>query len=222
MSQKKQAGVLLLTGAGAAVAVGLAFATPQKPTKAHSAAAADLSAMMRARSPGDRLGAETNKPVKVAMASSNVLSESSRGGAGPSRAAAPRAAPSAGVAATAAPVAVVGPSVASQAPALAPAVLPAATVAAAGIPAVAAASGLPAAAGFAALPLIPAIFSGGGGGGGGSPAAVSAVPEPATWLMMIMGFGILGSALRRRRRYGASGEVGGLAATAPLSGPGVA
>lgn len=29
---------------------------------------------------------------------------------------------------------------------------------------------------------------------------VSAVPEPATWLMLITGFGFLGSALRRRRR----------------------
>jgi hypothetical protein len=28
----------------------------------------------------------------------------------------------------------------------------------------------------------------------------AAVPEPATWLMMISGFGVLGMALRRRRR----------------------
>ena len=29
---------------------------------------------------------------------------------------------------------------------------------------------------------------------------VAAVPEPATWALMILGFGIVGSALRRRRR----------------------
>ncbi|MBT9472342.1 MAG: PEPxxWA-CTERM sorting domain-containing protein [Phenylobacterium sp.] len=27
----------------------------------------------------------------------------------------------------------------------------------------------------------------------------SAVPEPATWAMMIMGFGLVGSAMRRRQ-----------------------
>ena len=52
---------------------------------------------------------------------------------------------------------------------------------------------------------------GGGGGGGGSitnpappitpPAPpVGVVPEPATWAMMILGFGLIGSALRRAGR----------------------
>ncbi len=31
------------------------------------------------------------------------------------------------------------------------------------------------------------------------PEVVSAVPEPATWALMILGFGLVGSALRRRR-----------------------
>uniref|UniRef100_UPI00286B0922 PEPxxWA-CTERM sorting domain-containing protein n=1 Tax=Phenylobacterium sp. TaxID=1871053 RepID=UPI00286B0922 len=30
-------------------------------------------------------------------------------------------------------------------------------------------------------------------------ASISAVPEPVTWTMMILGFGLAGSALRRRR-----------------------
>lgn len=52
----------------------------------------------------------------------------------------------------------------------------------------------------AALPIIPALLGGGGGDGGGSSVSIApAVPEPATWLMMILGFGLLGSALRRRR-----------------------
>ncbi|OYW46575.1 MAG: hypothetical protein B7Z08_12095 [Sphingomonadales bacterium 32-68-7] len=38
-----------------------------------------------------------------------------------------------------------------------------------------------------------------GGEGGGAP-PVSAVPEPATWAMMIMGFGLLGGAMRRQSR----------------------
>ncbi len=37
--------------------------------------------------------------------------------------------------------------------------------------------------------------SGGGGGGGGRPV----VPEPATWAMMIAGFGLVGGVMRRRR-----------------------
>ena len=46
---------------------------------------------------------------------------------------------------------------------------------------------------------------GGGGDGGGTPPPppppppVGAVPEPDTWLMMILGMGLCGAALRRRR-----------------------
>ncbi len=36
--------------------------------------------------------------------------------------------------------------------------------------------------------------------GGGGTSIASAAPEPGTWLMMILGFGFLGSTLRRRRR----------------------
>lgn len=59
----------------------------------------------------------------------------------------------------------------------------------------------------------PPIIGGGGGGGGGTPPGdtgtvppvqvppvTAAVPEPGTWLMMLFGFGVVGSALRPRRR----------------------
>ncbi|MGB3738391.1 MAG: PEPxxWA-CTERM sorting domain-containing protein [Pontixanthobacter sp.] len=43
---------------------------------------------------------------------------------------------------------------------------------------------------------------GSGGGGGGTPPVdvVAPVPEPATWLMMIFGFGLIGGLMRRRDR----------------------
>ena len=44
---------------------------------------------------------------------------------------------------------------------------------------------------------------GGGGGGGGNPPPpppISAVPEPDSWAMMILGMGLAGAALRRRRK----------------------
>lgn len=67
----------------------------------------------------------------------------------------------------------------------------------------------------------PGIGGGGGGGGGGSigspggttppanPPVVVPVPEPATWLMMIVGFGMIGAMLRKRRRAaGMAAELG--------------
>jgi hypothetical protein len=54
------------------------------------------------------------------------------------------------------------------------------------------------------------IFGGGGGGGGGGligsvppsviPPVPSAVPEPSTWALMLLGFGAIGGSLRRARR----------------------
>ncbi|QXQ07483.1 choice-of-anchor D domain-containing protein [Sphingosinicellaceae bacterium] len=42
---------------------------------------------------------------------------------------------------------------------------------------------------------ISALVTGGGGGGGGG----GTVPEPAAWAMMLVGFGVIGSGMRRRR-----------------------
>lgn len=83
--------------------------------------------------------------------------------------------------------------------------------------------------GFAGLPigaplLVGGGIGGGGGGGGGGgvtpppptgggetpPPVVSPVPEPASWAMMILGFGAVGWTLRSRRRLGG-------AARAPLA-----
>jgi hypothetical protein len=61
-----------------------------------------------------------------------------------------------------------------------------------------AAGGNPAGTGFARFGTFVGIIGinqGPGGGGGG-------VPEPATWAMMIMGFGFVGNAMRRRRATG--------------------
>lgn len=60
--------------------------------------------------------------------------------------------------------------------------------------------------------------SGGGGGGGGGvvpqPPAIVPVPEPTTWAMMILGFGMIGAMLRRRARPTASTDDGGRVADA--------
>lgn len=221
MTQKKRLALLSFVGAGTAVMVGLAFATPQRSTDVRKAAI-DLMSMMQARSPGDRVGAVTTKPVKVALATSSMLGDSEAA----SGDVAPQSAPSGGGSSSSLPIAAApaplvastfASSAASSGPALAPAVLSAGPGASAAIPAAAVAGGLPAGAAFGALPIIPALF---GGGGGGSPAAVSAVPEPATWLMMIMGFGIMGSALRRRRRFDVRG-FGAAATRRPLSSVGI-
>lgn len=49
-------------------------------------------------------------------------------------------------------------------------------------------------------PIFGPFFGGGSGGSGGVP--VSSVPEPSQWLMMLVGFFSIGSALRAARRKG--------------------
>ncbi|MEO6256998.1 MAG: PEPxxWA-CTERM sorting domain-containing protein, partial [Sphingomicrobium sp.] len=74
--------------------------------------------------------------------------------------------------------------------------------------------------------LPPFIVPGGGGGGGITvtepppppppvnppppPPPGPAVPEPATWLMLTIGFGALGGVLRRRRKVEARQGAGAL------------
>lgn len=97
----------------------------------------------------------------------------------------------------------------------APASLPEQVAAAIGPGASPAAGGL--GGGIAPVPLpIPGLPGssggiiplGGGGSGGGNPLppppVVTAVPEPATWIMMIAGVALIGLQLRRRRTTAAS------------------
>jgi len=60
--------------------------------------------------------------------------------------------------------------------------------------------------------------SSGGSSSGGTenPPPPPVVPEPASWLMMIAGIGIVGTILRRRK---AGGVLRGLAAKSPVPGP---
>lgn len=75
----------------------------------------------------------------------------------------------------------------------------AAPVAAAAGPSGAPGVGGPAASGPGSGPgPIGSIPGGGGGSGGGG--SIGVVPEPATWAMMILGFGLIGGALRMRPR----------------------
>ncbi len=55
-------------------------------------------------------------------------------------------------------------------------------------------------------PTAPGGSTGGGGGGAPPPNPTGAVPEPATWLTMILGFGVVGAIMRQaqRRRYAAA------------------
>jgi hypothetical protein len=51
------------------------------------------------------------------------------------------------------------------------------------------------------------VAGGGGGGGGGSASPAAAAPEPSAWSAMLLGLGVAGIALRRRRPVAASGRV---------------
>jgi hypothetical protein len=68
----------------------------------------------------------------------------------------------------------------------------------------------------------------GGGTGGGTPPSgpnTPAVPEPSAWIMMVMGFGLIGAGVRQRHRYvlrnRTAAFAGGGNATVPVRGLGV-
>lgn len=196
MKISKRASVLAVTAIAAGAIGGMTVL--DRSGVGIESAGTSLLAAMRARSPGSREeGAFTTKGPRTApVPASQVLSE---------RTPAPEAAP--------APVAAVAPAAlppVAAAPPPAAAIVPAVLAPAAIVPAVAAASGP----GLAALlPILPAAALIGGGGGGGGPGTLvvppggggtppppgPAIPEPATWLMMISGFAMLGLFLRRRR-----------------------
>lgn len=176
-----------------AAAAGAFFVdVPTKP----AAWGADVLSVLHGRSPGQRAeGALLVKKAapKLAMASAPAAPSRPRVVALPAIPAAPVAAVP--IATAAAPV---------------PALVPAAAVAAplAAVPAVARGSAF----------LIPPLIIPGGGGhgfrptatpppGGSPPPPVPGVPEPQTWVMMIVGFGLLGGFLRRRRNKLAKGRV---------------
>jgi len=174
-------------------------------------ARADVMSMLDARSPGARgEGAVTTKGPRMAMAAprtSRVL-PISQAPAPRQSAVLPIGAPPATL-----PVAALGT----------PAPLAAAPLVAGGAPIFAAAPAVVGGTGLGAAALLPVpiaaalLAPGGGGGGGGvtisAPDATPAIPEPATWLMMILGFGLLGTWLRHRRRTDVGAGQLGLAAT---------
>ncbi|HEY0165111.1 MAG TPA: PEPxxWA-CTERM sorting domain-containing protein [Sphingomicrobium sp.] len=185
------------------VAVGAAAPFTDLPVRAFGGVP-DVLSMLHKRSPEQRPeGALASTKGRVSAVLPTAVS----------------AAPAPKVASVATPAAKAAP-VATYAVPETPMVLPAAVV-----PAVASALPLaaaPAAAGGLFIP--PLVIPGGGGGGGGittlvtpptPPTAVPGVPEPATWAMMIIGFGLLGGQLRRRRRT--TTAIGGVPAHASLA-----
>lgn len=198
-SPRKRAGVILLAiGAlllGGWVGVPLLF--PGSP--AASAIAAGGSSILQtlaARSPGERGSVALGKPQSAKVA---LPVEDEPGKSGPTQRA-------------------LGKIFTPEELGLAPAGGPAAALAAPGVPlgAAPALAGLPggglgSAGGGGAGGGTGGGTGGGGAGGGGSaigppgagvgpPTIPSGVPEPATWVMMILGVALAGGALRRGRR----------------------
>jgi len=175
----------------ALVAVGAAAPFTDLPVRAIGNVP-DVLSMLHKRSPEER-------PAGALVATKGLVS------AKLSAAVTPAAAPK--VPAASAPAA--RPATVQQAVPVTPVTLPVAAVTpvASALPLVA----TPAAAGSSFF-IPPLVIPGGGGGGittlvtpppgagGAPPPPVPGVPEPETWAMMIIGFGLLGGLLRRRRR----------------------
>lgn len=196
--------------AAAAAALLLATELPQGLLMASGGSTA--LAELLARSPGARVGGVALKAKERRAGLASVASAASPAGA-EARAAVTPVASVLGAAATP------EGAVPGFAPGAFPAdfVAPGIPVPAAGAPAAGAAPG------FGGVPLpavggLPIFVPGGGGGGGGGttpnpgggtpvpppistvPGVVPGIPEPSTWLMLILGFGLTGGAMRRRPR----------------------
>ena len=159
-----------------------------------------VMSMLEARSPGERPeGAQALAKLKAAKAKAKVAQALPKQRALGKVFSPPKPEEKAFTQAITPPAPPETPVIA-EAPTLAEAVLPSSA------PLIASAPGV----------LLPAIIGGvgggGGGGGGGLPGGgggdvgntppvvpvIPAVPEPGTWLMMLLGFGVIGSVMRRR------------------------
>lgn len=186
------AGVVVTAGAGAYFTDGATAMTSK---------GVNLLDAMRDRSPGSRsAGALSNKGQTAGAPAQTVANAATQ----PSARALPktrvRVAPPV-AAAAGVPAAAGSPAIGGTPPATTLASIPPGSAGSGG------GLGLPPGGGG----FIPAPGGGGGGtpdpgtgtpppvGGEAPPVAAPAVPEPQTWLMMIIGFGLLGSVLRRRR-----------------------
>lgn len=175
-----------LTAVAAVIAVGAAMPFVELPMKSLGKGP-DILSILHDRSPEERAaGAQTNKAAKVSMKL-----------------------PAAKPVAAKAPVMPAAPATSAVLPvAAAPAAPPMTFVPAAA--AAAPAALIPAAAASGSKFFIPPLIIPGGSshhttvipptGGSNPPPPVPGVPEPATWAMMMVGFGLLGAFLRRQRR----------------------
>ena len=203
---RKSLAAVSVLAIGAAVGAAVAVPVRKAPAAPASAAQPNALSVLNARSPGQRAnGAQASKgQPRMAMLSdadgppAGLLTQTSAAApVAAAVAAAPVPAASAVLPVAAAAVPAAG-LIGIPATALAPALPAAAVVAGAGVPIAAIAGGV------GAVALVPAVLGGGNNSTSIAPAAAAAVPEPGTWLMMMLGFGVLGASLRMRRRRAAS------------------
>lgn len=212
-----------LLGLAACLALTSGFAYPSSMASLAEpgiTAAASVVALLASRSPGERVaGATTSKQKLVKAPRQRALPGMGGGedGAAPRQTA--RLLPTIAV-----PQAALRPDAAVAPPLtvvdLAPAAAGSQATPAGGFPGF----GAPAAGTIGGIVLAALPPGGGagappGGGGGGAPPVgappgdvivsppVSAVPEPGTWLTMLLGFAMIGSGLRRSRRLARSGRT---------------
>lgn len=183
----------LAIGVGALTLVAGAADGGRLATSAASAMGVD--AVLEGRSPGQRLWAELTKGKAAALAAPKP-DRQARALPRVRNPAAAETGPSGPAETVTGPSDIFGPSVLDAAP-----VPP---LFAGGLPPEPVPTGFYGGPSFIPAPGIGGGIGGGGGGGGGDipPGQIPGVPEPATWLLMILGFGALGFRLRKRRAHG--------------------